>query len=76
MARRPVQHWMLTVAPGTMDHAVRTNVKLGSGEEFHGMSLFQSANNSAADPLPLVYPGANSFDTSCDCSDHCRSLTV
>ncbi|EER92040.1 hypothetical protein BDA96_01G343300 [Sorghum bicolor] len=60
--------WMLTVAAGTMDRAIRTNVKLGNGEEFHGESLFQPRNNSAADPLPLVYPGADGFDASRDCS--------
>jgi subtilisin family serine protease len=60
--------WMLTVAAGTMDRAIRTNVRLGNGEEFHGESLFQPRNNSAADPLPLVYPGADGFDASRDCS--------
>ncbi|XP_066347773.1 subtilisin-like protease 4 [Miscanthus floridulus] len=60
--------WMLTVAVSTMDHAIRTNVKLGNDEEFHGESLFQPRNNSAADPLPLVYPDAKGFDASCDCS--------
>ncbi|WVZ57431.1 hypothetical protein U9M48_007817 [Paspalum notatum var. saurae] len=60
--------WMLTVAAGTMDRAIRTNVRLGNGEEFHGESLFQPSNNSAAGPLPLVYPGADGFDASRDCS--------
>jgi hypothetical protein len=48
--------WMLTVAMGTMDRTIWTNVRLGNGEEFHGESLFQPRNNSAADPLMLVYP--------------------
>jgi subtilisin family serine protease len=60
--------WMLTVAAGTMDRAIRTTVRLGSGEEFDGESLFQPGNNSAAKPLPLVYPGADGSDTSRDCS--------
>ncbi|KAK1695482.1 hypothetical protein QYE76_012179 [Lolium multiflorum] len=60
--------WMLTVAAGTMDRAIRTTVTLGSGDEFDGESLFQPGNNSAAAPLPLVYPGADGSDTSRDCS--------
>ncbi|KAM0835343.1 hypothetical protein ACQ4PT_063001 [Festuca glaucescens] len=60
--------WMLTVAAGTMDRAIRTTVKLGSGDEFDGESLFQPGNNSAATPLPLVYPGADGSETSRDCS--------
>uniref|UniRef100_A0ACD5TN65 Uncharacterized protein n=1 Tax=Avena sativa TaxID=4498 RepID=A0ACD5TN65_AVESA len=60
--------WMLTVAAGTMDRAIRTTVSLGNGEEFDGESLFQPGNNSAAKPLPLVYPGADGSDTSRDCS--------
>uniref|UniRef100_A0ACD5U5G2 Uncharacterized protein n=1 Tax=Avena sativa TaxID=4498 RepID=A0ACD5U5G2_AVESA len=60
--------WMLTVAAGTMDRAIRTTVKLGNGEEFDGESLFQPGNNSAAKPLPLVYPGADGSETSRDCS--------
>ncbi|XP_066358035.1 subtilisin-like protease 3 [Miscanthus floridulus] len=63
--------WMLTIAAGTMDCTIRTNVKLGNGEEFHGESLFQLRNNSAANPLPLVYPGADGFDASHDCSVLC-----
>uniref|UniRef100_A0A0E0R1L7 Subtilisin-like protease n=1 Tax=Oryza rufipogon TaxID=4529 RepID=A0A0E0R1L7_ORYRU len=60
--------WMLTVAAGTMDRAIRTTVRLGNGDEFDGESLFQPGNNSAANPLPLVYPGADGSDTSRDCS--------
>ncbi|KAM0897117.1 hypothetical protein ACQ4PT_022786 [Festuca glaucescens] len=60
--------WMLTVAAGTIDRAIRTTVKLGGGEEFDGESLFQPGNNSAATPLPLVYPGADGSETSRDCS--------
>ena len=59
---------MLTVAAGTMDHAIRTTVRLGNGEEFDGESLFQLGNNSAAKPLPLMYPAGDGSDTSRDCS--------
>ncbi|GJM91276.1 hypothetical protein PR202_ga07638 [Eleusine coracana subsp. coracana] len=60
--------WMLTVAAGTMDRVIRATVKLGNGQEFHGESLFQPGNNSAQNPLPLVFPGADGSDTSRDCS--------
>jgi hypothetical protein len=53
---------MLTVAAGTTDRAIRTTVKLGNGQEFHGESLFQPRNNTAGRPLPLVFPEAR------DCS--------
>ncbi|NP_001148151.2 Subtilisin-like protease precursor [Zea mays] len=48
--------WMLTVAAGTTDRAIRTTVRLGNGQEFHGESLFQPRNNTAGRPLPLVFP--------------------
>jgi hypothetical protein len=32
--------WMLTIATGTMDRAIWTNVRLSNVEEFHGESLF------------------------------------
>jgi hypothetical protein len=31
--------WMLTVAAGTTDRAIRTTVRLGNGQEFHGQPL-------------------------------------
>lgn len=51
--------WMLTVAAGTTDRAIRTTVTLGNGEKLEGESLFQPRNNTAGRPLPLVFPGAN-----------------
>jgi hypothetical protein len=40
--------WMLTIATGTMDRAIWTNVRLGNGEEFHGESLFQPRNRDCS----------------------------
>ncbi|KAF7051203.1 hypothetical protein CFC21_059469 [Triticum aestivum] len=60
--------WMLTVAAGTTDRAIRTTVKLGNGQEFDGESLFQPHNNSAGRPLPLVFPGASADPDARGCS--------
>lgn len=60
--------WMLTVAAGTTDRAIRTTVKLGNGQEFDGESLFQPHNNSAGRPLPLVFPGASGDPDARGCS--------
>jgi subtilisin family serine protease len=60
--------WMLTVAAGTMDRAIRATVRLGDGQEFHGESLYQPGNNSAGTSIPLVYPGADGSNASRDCS--------
>uniref|UniRef100_A0A453J6V8 Subtilisin-like protease n=1 Tax=Aegilops tauschii subsp. strangulata TaxID=200361 RepID=A0A453J6V8_AEGTS len=60
--------WILTVAAGTTDRAIRTTVKLGNGQEFDGESLFQPHNNSAGRPLPLVFPGASGDPDARGCS--------
>lgn len=61
--------WMLTVAAGTMDRAIRTTVRLGNGQEFDGESLFQPRNNTTAGrQLPLVFPGLNGDPDARDCS--------
>lgn len=62
--------WMLTVAAGTMDRAIRTSVRLGNGQEFDGESLFQPRNNTAGRQqlLPLVFPGRNGDPDARDCS--------
>jgi hypothetical protein len=41
---------------------------ISNGDEFNGESLFQLGNNSAATPLPLVYPGADGSNANHDCS--------
>ncbi|KAK3150290.1 hypothetical protein QOZ80_3AG0231310 [Eleusine coracana subsp. coracana] len=46
--------WMLTVAAGTMDRAIRTTVTLGNGDRLDGESLYQPRSNHTA--LPLVVP--------------------
>lgn len=60
--------WMLTVAAGTMDRAIRTTVTLGNGQVFDGESLYQPRNNTAGRQLPLVFPGLNGDSDSRDCS--------
>jgi hypothetical protein len=60
--------WMLTVAAGTMDRAIRTTVRLDNGQEFDGESLFQPRNNTAGRPLPLVFPGPSGDPKARDCS--------
>ncbi|KAL6652243.1 hypothetical protein ACP70R_011168 [Stipagrostis hirtigluma subsp. patula] len=50
--------WMLTVAASTMDRSIRTTVRLGNGQYFHGQSAYQP-NVSAAVFYPLVYAGAS-----------------
>ncbi|KAF8780208.1 hypothetical protein HU200_001876 [Digitaria exilis] len=60
--------WMLTVAAGTMDRAIRTTVRLGNGQEFDGESLFQPRNNTAGRQLPLVFPGRNGDPDARGCS--------
>ncbi|CAN6308265.1 unnamed protein product [Urochloa humidicola] len=61
--------WMLTVAAGTMDRAIRTSVRLGDGQVFDGESLFQPRNNTAGrQQLPLVFPGRNGDPDARDCS--------
>ncbi|KAJ1299080.1 hypothetical protein BS78_01G503700 [Paspalum vaginatum] len=60
--------WMLTVAAGTMDRAIRTTVRLGNGQQFDGESLFQPRNNTAARQLPLVFPGRGGDPDARDCS--------
>ncbi|XP_062217009.1 subtilisin-like protease 4 [Phragmites australis] len=60
--------WMMTVAAGTMDRAIRTTVRLGNGQEFDGESLFQPRNNTAGHQLPLVFPGLNGDPDARDCS--------
>ncbi|OAY74488.1 Subtilisin-like protease SBT1.2 [Ananas comosus] len=57
--------WVLTVAAGTMDRAIRAKVRLGDGREFDGESLFQSPNSTST-RLPLIYPATN--NTPADCS--------
>ena len=60
--------WMLTVAAGTTDRAIRTSVRLGNGQELDGESLFQPRNNTAGRQLPLVFPGRNGDPDARDCS--------
>uniref|UniRef100_A0ACD5TTS7 Uncharacterized protein n=1 Tax=Avena sativa TaxID=4498 RepID=A0ACD5TTS7_AVESA len=60
--------WMLTVAAGTTDRAIRTTVRLGNGQEFDGESLFQPRNNTAGRQLPLVFPGASGDPDARGCS--------
>jgi subtilisin family serine protease len=60
--------WMLTVAAGTTDRAIRTTVRLGNGQELEGESLFQPRNNTAGHQLPLVFPGRNGDPDARDCS--------
>ncbi|KAL6648908.1 hypothetical protein ACP70R_013132 [Stipagrostis hirtigluma subsp. patula] len=60
--------WMMTVAAGTMDRAIRTTVRLGNGQAFDGESLFQPRNNTAGHQLPLVFPGRSGDSDARDCS--------
>jgi len=60
--------WMLTVAAGTTDRAIRTSVRLGNGQVLDGESLFQPRNNTAGRQLPLVFPGRNGDPDARDCS--------
>ncbi|XP_072963306.1 subtilisin-like protease [Typha angustifolia] len=59
--------WVLTVAAGTTDRAIRATVKLGNGLEFDGESLYQPKNFSST-MLPLVYPAMFNTSVSADCS--------
>jgi subtilisin family serine protease len=58
--------WVLSVAAGTTDRAIRTTVRLGNGQQFDGESLYQPRNNTAQ--LPLVFPGRNGDPDARGCS--------
>jgi subtilisin family serine protease len=55
--------WVLTVAAGTTDRAIRATVRLGDGQAFDGESLYQPRRNRTGaggrQHLPLVFPGRN-----------------
>ncbi|KAK8944481.1 Subtilisin-like protease SDD1 [Platanthera zijinensis] len=62
--------WILTVGASTTDRNVRATVKLGSGEELDGESVFQpKSGNDDSSLLPLVFPDSGvTDDGSMNCS--------
>ncbi|XP_062075890.1 subtilisin-like protease 3 [Humulus lupulus] len=61
--------WILTVGASTIDRRIKATVKLGTGEEFEGESLFQfePKDYDQTTLLPLVYAGSNGNDSSAFC---------
>jgi subtilisin family serine protease len=51
--------WFLTVGASTMDRSIRATVKLGSGDEYDGESLFQPQDFNSNKLLRLVFPRGN-----------------
>ncbi|XP_062075891.1 subtilisin-like protease 3 [Humulus lupulus] len=60
--------WILTVGASTIDRKISANVKLGTGEELEGESLFQPKDFDQTKLLPLVYPGANGNESAAFCA--------
>jgi subtilisin family serine protease len=48
--------WILTVGASTVDRSIRATVKLGSGDEYDGESLFQPQDFNSNKLLRLVFP--------------------
>ncbi|KAG1353979.1 subtilisin-like protease SBT1.4 [Cocos nucifera] len=60
--------WVLTVGASTMDRTIRATVKLGSGVEINGETMYQPENFPTIQ-LPLVYPGARGISRAKTCSE-------